>query len=562
MKEDLVIQQNAILNFVFKSTKVSDSEKGWQYLSLLILVFLSVPIASIVFISLGQSGDLWKHLFDTVLPKYILTTLSLMIGSVIGATIIGVSTAWVTSAYDFKGKTLLSTLLTLPLAMPAYLMAYVWTDLLEYAGPLQNSLRSFFIWKSSQDYWFPEIRSLGGAIFLFSFVLYPYIFFLARTAFLNHALKTLRIGKMLGQSTSHVLMTATIPLARPAIIVGASLVLMEVLADYGTVSFFGINTLSKGVFDLWLNMNDLAAASQLSLIVLFFVFFLLGSERWSRRTQRFSLKPLENSSQKKELSWQMTLLVWLSCAVPITIGFVIPVITLFSKSILSKNTWEIQKLWVIVQQTVSLALMASCAACLLAILIGFGVRLQRGSSTKWLAQFGSISYAFPGTILALGVLWPLSSIDNAMDLLMREWFGISSGLLFSGTAFALVAAYVIRFLAVAYGSVDSGFQAIPKAMDKLPRLLGKELRFTLVSIHLPLLKSSLMTASLIVFVEVMKELPATLILRPFGVETLATHVYQYASSEQLAAASPAALLIVLVGVWPVLVINRVFSKNR
>ena len=243
MKEDLVIQQNSILNFVFKSITISDTEKVWQYLSLLILVFLSVPIASIVFISLGQSGDLWGHLFDTVLPRYILTTFWLMIGSVIGASIIGVSIAWVTSVYDFKGKTLLSTLLTLPLAMPAYLMAYVWTDLLEYAGPFQNSLRSFFLWKSFQDYWFPEIRSLGGAIFLFSFVLYPYIFFLARTAFLDHALKTLRIGKMLGQSTSHVLMTATIPLARPAIIVEASLVLMEVLADYGTVSFFWINTL-------------------------------------------------------------------------------------------------------------------------------------------------------------------------------------------------------------------------------------------------------------------------------------------------------------------------------
>ena len=301
MKKELAIQQNSLLNFVFKNTKVSDSEKFWQYFSLLILVFLSVPVASIVFISLGQSGDLWGHLFDTVLPNYILTTLWLMIGSVIGAAIIGVSTAWVTSAYDFTGKTILCTLLTLPLAMPTYLMAYVWTDLLEYAGPFQNSLRSFFLWKSSQDYWFPEIRSLGGAIFLFSFVLYPYIFFLARTAFLNHALKTLRIGKMLGQSTSHVLRTATIPLARPAIIVGASLVLMEVLADYGTVSFFGINTLSKGVFDLWLNMNDLAAASQLSLIVLFFVFVLLGSERWSRRTQRFSLKPLDDSSQKKTL---------------------------------------------------------------------------------------------------------------------------------------------------------------------------------------------------------------------------------------------------------------------
>ena len=226
----------------------------------------------------------------------------------------------------------------------------------------------------------------------------------------------------------------------------------------------------------------------------------------------------------------MTVLVWLSCAVPVAIGFTIPVITLFSKSVLGNNTWEIQKLWVIVERTVSLALVASCAACILALLIGFGVRLQRGTSVKWVAQFGSISYAVPGTILALGVLWPMSSIDNAIDLLMREWFGISSGLLFSGTAFALVAAYVIRFLAVAFGSVDSGFQAIPKVMDKLPRLLGKKLRFTLISIHLPLLKSSLMTASLIVFVEVMKELPATLILRPFGVETSATHVYQYASS--------------------------------
>ena len=208
MKEDLSIQQNSLPNSVFSSTKVSDSEKGWKYLSLMILVFLSVPIASILFISLGQSSDLWRHLFDTVLPKYILTTLWLMIGSVIGATIIGISSAWVTFIYNFKGKTLLSTLLTLPLAMPAYIMAYVWTDLLEYAGPFQNSLRSFFLWKSPQDYWFPEIQSLGGAIFLFSFVLYPYIFFLARTAFLNHALKTLRIGKMLGQSSSHVLVTA------------------------------------------------------------------------------------------------------------------------------------------------------------------------------------------------------------------------------------------------------------------------------------------------------------------------------------------------------------------
>lgn len=536
--------------------RLSGKDQGWEYLSLGLLSLLLLPLLSVFGLSLTHTGGLWQHLWETVLPHYVWTTLKLMIGAGVGALLIGVCTAWFTSAYEFPGRSLLSALLLLPLAMPAYLLAYVWTDLLEYAGPVQQSLRDLFGWTSARDYWFPEIRSQEGAATLFSFVLYPYVFLLARTTFLSQSLRGLETGRMLGMNPFQAFFKVSLPLARPALIVGVSLVLMEVLADFGTVSYFGINTLSKGVFDIWLNMNDMAGAAQLATMTLVIVFLLLGMERWSRRHQRFSLANPKQRPLRQSVSGWKVLGIWFICLLPLAVGFLLPAALLVHQSLRRGDLWQDTRLWQAAESSFLLAASAAFMATLVALLIGYGVRMSHSRLPRFAAQVASMSYAFPGAILALGVLWPLSWFDNTLDDWLRDHLGISSGLLLSGTVVAILFAYVVRFLAVAFGSVDSGLQTITPAMDQVPRLFGFGTQATLVKVHLPLLRRSLLTAVLIVFVDVMKELPATLILRPFGLETLATHVYQHASSEQLSPAAPAALLIVLVGIWPVLMLSR------
>jgi iron(III) transport system permease protein len=535
---------------------------SWESVSGLLLALLCLPLLTVLWLSLGNSVEMWTHLSQTILPSYLQTTLLLMVGAGLGSAVIGVSAAWLTSAYDFPGRALLAALLLLPLAVPAYLLAYVWTDLLEYAGPLQRTLRDLFGFQSPRDYWFPEIRSLGGAMLLFSLVLYPYVFLLARTAFLTQSLRGMEAGRLLGSSMWNAFWRVSLPLARPAIIVGLSLVMMEALADYGTVSYFGLNTLSKGVFDVWLNMNDMPGASQLAGVTLLIVFGLLATERWSRRNQRFVMNVLKQEPVALRLAGPQVWLVWGICLLPVTLGFGLPV------GLLARNAWAYfgeswnADLWDHARHSFTLSGGAALAATCVALLVGYGVRLSGRRLPRLAAQFASMSYAFPGAILALGVLWPLSWFDNTLDDWTRAHLNISTGLLLSGTVFAILFAYVVRFLAVAYGSVDSGFQNITANMDRVPRLFGFSTRATMRKIHLPLLRRSLLTALLIVFVDCMKELPATLILRPFHVDTLATHVYQYASSEQLEQSSLAALLIVLVGLFPVLLLSRTIQQGH
>lgn len=524
---------------------------------------VALPVLSVFYLAFFPKENIWAHLADTVLPVYIITTLELMIGVGVLAVATGVCGAWLVTMCRFPGRRIFEWALLLPFAVPAYVIAYVYTDLLEYSGPLQIALRELFGWQSARDYWFPDIRTLGGAILMLAMVLYPYVYLLARASFLEQSTTIHDASRTLGCTPFQSFYRVSLPIARPAIAVGLSLVSMETINDFGTVDYFAVKSMSAGIYDTWLNMGNLGGAAQIASMMMIFVVMLIWLERLARAKQR----QFHSSDRYKTLTgyqlsgiraWGATLL----CAIPVITGFLIPVWVLADYAL-----DNIDQLWTedfISYASNSFILSSSAAVItiLIALLLAYSKRLHDRSSLKFAAQFSSLGYAMPGAVLAIGVIIPLAAFDNAVDSLMEQMFGISTGLLLSGTVFAVVFAYVVRFLAVSSGSVDSSLSKVTRSMDMAARSLGYTPLQTLVKVHLPLIKGGIMTAALVVFVDCMKELPATLILRPFNYDTLATYVYQFASDEMLEACSLAALLIVLVGIIPVILLSKTISSTR
>ena len=530
----------------------------WEIMSLLIASLLLLPLATIFWLSFFPEKNIWPHLIDTVLFRYIENTILLMIGVGVGSCLIGISTAWLVTMCQFPGQSSLSWLLLLPMAMPSYILAYTWTDFLEYAGPFQTFLRNVFDWRSRRDYWFPEIRSLGGAALMFSLVLYPYVYLLARSAFFKQSMNISFASRTLGHHPWSVFARIALPMARPAIVVGTTLVLMETLADYGTVQYFGINTLSKGVFDIWLNMNNFSGAAQISSLMMVFVCGLILLERNSRKHQKHAIQQGYNS----ELVGGYALHSWKKwgafslCVFPVLFGFLLPVIVLgYYAWSYFEASWT-TKYWQYTTNSLLLSGIAAFLAVLLSLIIAYGVRLRGTRILRSIARLASMSYSIPGTVLALGVMILCTALDNWIDAFMREYFGISTGLLLSGTMVVIIFAYIVRFMAVSFGSVESGMGNITRSMDHASYTLGYPPGKTLWNIHVPLMRGSVLTGLLIVFVDCMKELPATLILRPFNFDTLATHIYQYASEELLEESALAAFTIVLAGMLPVILLSR------
>ncbi|GGK76706.1 ABC transporter permease [Amphritea balenae] len=536
---------------------------GWYSCTWTTALMVALPVLSIFYLAFFPKENAWAHLASTVLPVYIVTTLELMIGVGALAIATGVCGAWLVTMCRFPGRKIFEWALLLPFAVPAYVIAYVYTDLLEFSGPVQIALRELFGWQSARDYWFPDIRTLGGAILMLSLVLYPYIYLLARASFLEQSTTIHDASRTLGCTPFQSFYRVSLPIARPAIAVGLSLVSMETINDFGTVDYFAVKSMSAGIYDTWLNMGNLGGAAQIASLMMIFVVILISLERMARAKQ----KQFHSSDRFKALTgyqlhgwraWGATLL----CALPVACGFVIPVWILAGYAL--RN---IDQLWT--SDFLSYAshsfILSSCAAVLtiiIALLLAYSKRLHRKRSLKVAAQFSSLGYAMPGAVLAIGVIIPLAAFDNAVADLMEQLFGISTGLLLSGTAFAVVFAYVVRFLAVSVGSVESSLNKVTQSMDMASRSLGHKPLSTLTKVHLPLIKGGILTAALVVFVDCMKELPATLILRPFNYDTLATYVYQFASDEMLEECSLAALLIVLVGIIPVILLSRTISSTR
>lgn len=534
----------------------------WHFIVLSIAILCALPVVTVFSFVFVPAGEVWQHLVDTVLQEYILNSLVLLIGVSFGTLTMGITCAWLTSVCEFPGRKWFQWMLLLPMALPAYIIAYTYTGLLDFAGPLQTALRTWFGW-SYGDYWFPEIRSLWGATSMLALVLYPYVYLLARAAFLEQSVSALEAGRSLGSGPWQAFFKVALPMARPAIIAGLSLALMETLADYGTVQYFGINTFTTGIFRTWFGLGDSAAAAQLSALLLVFVIVLITLERYSRRQARYHHTTGRSGQHPRfRLRGYKAWLAAFACLMPVLWGFLLPVLQLGVWAADTYATMVDAEFIRLALNSLGLAVAAALLALLLALFMGYGQRLRNSWLIRGAVRIASMGYAIPATVIAVGVMLPLAWLDTALDDFMREQFGYSTGLLFSGTLFALLFAYMVRFLAVSVGTVEAALGSIKPSMDDAARSLGMHPLQVLKRIHVPIMRSSLLTAVLLVFVDVLKELPATLILRPFNFNTLAVRTYELASDERLVDASTAAISIVLAGIIPVILLSKSIERRN
>ena len=528
----------------------------WSAAAVILCCFLLGPVAALLLAAFGDSGGLWGHLVDTVLATYVTNTLLLMggVGSV--AIVFGVSSAWVISRYDFAGRDMLEWMLLLPAAIPAYIIAYCYTDFFEYAGPVQSALRAAFGWQSPRDYFFPEIRSVGGAVLVMASVLYPYIYMVTRIAFRLTPASLFEIALVHNKSQFwHV----GLPLARPAIVAGLALVMMEVVSDFGTVEYFAVQTITLGIFNVWLGMNNLVAAAQISSVGFLFILGLLGLELYARSRQQYvSTSRAQNSLAPLPTSTGGACVCWALCLIPLSFGFFIPLGVLLRFVLRGDVMADFLAILPVVVNTMLVAIAAAFFIMLIASVIVLTAAFRAGPKLRKLALMSSTGYAFPGTILAIGVLIYAGYIDHLLRLISGGW--ISSFLIASMGL--LMLAYLVRFQAVGYGAMLSGVRRLPENLMSASRVLGHGYGASLRQIILPLLKSSFLAGLMLVFVDIMKELPMTLLLRPFDFETLATYTYQFAKDEMLEQAALPALMIVVTGLIPVILMSAMLRRYR
>lgn len=529
----------------------------WAGAALVLALPLALPLLSIVVLALSPSENIWPHLIATVLPQYLSQTFLLLSGVGILTFVIGVSLAWVVTFYDFPGRSAVLWMALLPLATPGYIVAYTYVDFLTYAGPLQTALRGVMGWTRPTDYYFPDIRSLGGAVMVLSFALFPYVYLTSRAALLKQPMTQIDVARTLGKSPLQVFIGIVLPQARAAIVVGLSLVLMECLNDIGAVGFFGVQTLTLGIYSAWLGQGNLGGAAQLAFLVLFIVFALLFIERRSRgRDQRLHIsqrtKPIIRAHLYGWRGW-LTLII---AALPIIIGFVLPALILVLQGLRHSDVINSKSFLDALSHSILMAGLACALTLIAALLLAYANRLTHSHFIRMLTNFATIGYAIPGTVLAIGVMVPLGHFDNWLDAWMRNHVGFSTGLLLSGSMTALSLAYVARFLMIAFGTLESGLHKITPNVDAVARTLGRSAARVFVDIHLPLLRPAMVAAALLVFVDAMKELPATLLLRPFGFDTLATAVFNLASLDKVEEGAVPALAIVVAGLLPVILLSR------
>lgn len=535
----------------------------WGIMTLVIALFVATPLIAVATIAMTPAPDIWRHLYNTVLFGYVEQTVTLIGGIGLGTFIIGTGTAWLVTMCRFPGRGLFNWALVLPLAVPTYILAFVFTDQLEYAGAVQGALREIFGWRNRQDYWFPEIRSMGGAITVMTLVLYPYVYLLARAAFLEQSVCVLEVSRTLGKTAWQSFWNVALPLARPAIVVGMTLAMMEALNDFGTVDFFGVRTFTAGIYDVWLNMDSISGAAQLASVLMIFVIVLVVLERMARRGQRY-----HHTSTKVQalpsycLSGAKAVLAIVFCALPVLLGFILPASVLVSYAVVFFDVTLQANYLTITLNSLSLSLGAAVIAVAIGLILAYGLRMGSGPLPRAAVRFASIGYAVPGAVLAIGVIVPMAGLDNAIDAFSERVFGISTGLLFSGTVIAILYGYLARFLALSFGTLEAGLGKVSRNMDGAARTLGASPLQAMSRVHFPLIRTSLLTAGLLVFVDCMKELPITIILRPFGYDTLATFVFQYASDELFEESALGALTIVVAGLIPVVILALTTLRAR
>lgn len=530
---------------------------GWLIGSLVIAALILTPLIAVAWMALFPTENIWPHLLATVLPDYIINSLALMAITGIGAACIGTGGAWLTTTKDFPGRRVFDWALLAPLAIPAYIGAYALVDFLEYAGPVQTFLRDVFGWRSSRDYWFPEIRSFWSAALVMTLSLYPYVYLLARAAFREGSAGVLEVSRALGCGPWESFFKVALPLARPSIAVGAAIVMMETLNEFGTVDFFAVRTLTVGVFTTWLESSNVGGAAQISCVMMVFVLILLGLERAGRRGRRYhNLSGARRPIQRERLTGAAAIIATCACAFPLLIGFALPTGVIAYHALGYTEGWLDPDFWAALLRTITLGVSAAMIAVMAGVFLAFGARRAKSAAPRMIAQSTMIGYAAPGAVLAVGVLIPFAALDRAIHYTSLDLFGVGTGLLITGSAAAIIFAYVVRFNAIAFGAIDGAFGRVTPSMDAAARTLGETAGGALRRVHLPLITGSMITAAMLIFVDAVKELPATLILRPFNFSTLSTHVYDYASREHLAQAAPAALAIIAVGLAPVAVLIK------
>ena len=552
-------QKLAFLNLSFSSQNESlvKANVGWSASALLISAFILLPIVSVIFLAVFPTDNIWPHLMATTLPRYISTTILLMISVGTLAGIIGTLTAWLVVRYSFTGSIWLQWALLMPLAIPGYVGAYALVDLLEYAGPVQSILRETFGWSSSQDYWFPEIRSFGAAVFVLSLSLYPYVYLLTRVAFRDQASSVEEVARSLGAPPFERFFKISLPLARPAVAAGVAIVMMETVNDFGTVDYFAVQTLTTGIFSVWLQSSNVGGAAQLACVVLTIVILLVSLEKLSRRRmQFFNMSSKQKKVKKIRVHGAINILAFLCCFMPVLLGFAVPLVVLAEHSMSSPHLFLDKALIDATWNTVFTGTIAAAFTVFLSIFMVFGMKSMKGKLPKITMPITTIGYAVPGAVLGVGILIPLAALDNAMADAIYFITDIDLGLIFTGTSFAIILAYIVRFFAIGQSATEAALGRISPNLEHAARSLGKNRASILNKIYLPIIKGSLGSAMLLVFVDCVKELPATLLLRPFNFDTLSTRVHEQASLEDLANAAPAAIYISLVGLCAVVLFAR------
>ena len=546
------------VSLLFRSLRSRDPVSIWSVTTLVFGLVLIGPFAALFVVAAGDSGGLWSHLFATVFPRYVANTLVLMAGVAILSLWFGLSTGWVVARFRFPGCRILEWALLLPATVPAYIIAYTYTDLLEYAGPVQGMLRDMFGWRSARDYWFPEIRSMGGAILVMSSVLYPYVYLMARTAFRLTPASYYEVALLHNRNFSFAV---DLPLARPAIVAGLALVLMEVVSDFGTVEYFAIETLTLGIFNVWLGMNNLTAAAQIAIVAFIFILGLLYVERSARARQRFTGSPQRgNEIPLRETGWKSAALCIVICLLPIILGFLIPVGVLLGFVLDGLSVSDGASLFQAAANSVIVAGLAALCVVAISSFMVLTVTYKKHPLLKFLTGVAATGYAFPGVVLAIGVVSFSGVLDGAIGKIWEGMLGLEPRGFLIGSIGLMIIGYVVRFQAIGYGAMTSGVNRLSPNIMSASFVLGRNFTGTMVSLAPPLLRKSMLAAGLLVFVDVMKELPMTLLLRPFNFETLSTFVYQFAKDELLEEVALAALAIVVAGLGPVLLMNA--SQRR
>jgi len=529
----------------------------WSMGALVIATMVLMPVGAVIWLAVSADGSIWPHMLRTTLPRYLQNTALLMLGVGVLSAAVGTGAAWLVTMYRFPLSRFFDVALLMPLAIPAYIGAYALVDFLEYAGPVQSALREVFGWSSARDYWFPRVRSQGFAIVVLSAALYPYVYLLARAAFKEQSGNAYEVARALGAGPWGLFLRLGLPLARPAIAAGVALALMETVNDYGTVAYFGVQTLTTGIFSVWLSAGNPGGAAQLALVALVVIFALMKIERMGRERLRFH-RPVRQARPvvaHRLTGWRAGLAA-LACALPFGIGFVMPVAVIGWHALARPGAWFAPGLVQALTNTLVVASLASVLCVAAALVLVYGVRLSQSPLPRRLMPLTTLGYAAPGAVLAVGLLIPMAAFDHRLADLILALTGTDPGLILTGSASLIVLAYVVRFFAIAQGATDSAMGRIAPSLPLAARSLGRTAGDTLRAVHLPMIRGSVGVGLLIVFVDCVKELPATLLLRPFNYDTLATRVHEKASVEALGEAAPAAILVMTVGIAAMLLLAR------